>query len=169
MSKNNVVLIGMPGAGKSTIGVLLAKSLNKRFVDTDLCIQEKCGKKLYEIINESGIDDFVRIENDIIASLDIADSVVATGGSAIFGAEAMSKLSSSGTIVYLKLDADEISSRIKNIKTRGIAMDKGETIFDVYQKRKPYYEKYADYTVDCAGLTVEECVSEIVEIFENTP
>ena len=161
--KNNIVLIGMPGAGKSTIGVLLAKAMNYQFMDTDLLIQKQNGKKLYEIINEKGIDEFLKIENDTIAGVQAERSVIATGGSAIFGEEAMAHLGNIGHIVYIKLSCQEIEKRINNIKTRGIAMSKGKTIADIYEDRVPLYEKYADIIVDCENTTIEESVERIVE------
>lgn len=161
--KNNIVLIGMPGAGKSTIGVLLAKSINYQFIDTDLIIQSQNGSKLYEIINEKGIDEFLKIENDTLAGVNVEKSVIATGGSAIFGEEAMTHLKSIGYIVYIRLSCEEIERRINNIKTRGIAMSKGKTISDIYGDRTPLYEKYADIIVDCENTTIEDCVEMIMD------
>lgn len=158
----NIVLIGMPGAGKSTIGVLLAKALLFAFTDTDLIIQSKHGMSLCEIIEKEGTDAFLKIENDVIAECTFSNCVIATGGSAVYGEEAMKKLRENGTVVYLKLPISELEKRLGNIRTRGVAMDKGETIADLYEKRKPLYEKYADITVDCLDLSAEECVEEII-------
>lgn len=160
--KDNIVLIGMPGAGKSTVGVLLAKALNYEFLDTDITIQKKSGKKLYEMINESGIDYFISYENEVLQSVDATRTIIATGGSAIFGAEAMEHLSDIGTIVYIKLSCEEIIRRVNNIKTRGIAMKHGKTMCDVYEERTPLYEKYADIIVDAENTTIEECVEKII-------
>ncbi len=159
----NIILIGMPGAGKSTIGVLLAKSMLMDFVDTDLIIQKTTGKALCDIINENGIDEFIDIENNVICNEAFVNSVVATGGSAVYGKEAMEKLKANGVTVYLKVDADELQNRIKNIHTRGIAMKDGQTLDSLYNERAPLYEKYADITVDCGGLSPEECVDSIIE------
>ena len=159
----NIVLIGMPGAGKSTIGVLLAKSTLMDFTDTDLLIQKKYSSALCDIINEKGIDEFLKIENNVICDADFTNSVVATGGSAVYGAEAMEKLKKSGIVVYLKVDSAELEKRINNIHTRGIAMKEGTTISQLYAERAPLYEKYADITVECASLTPEECVDEIIK------
>ncbi len=159
----NIVLIGMPGAGKSTVGVLLAKSCLMDFKDTDLLIQREHKKSLSEIISEVGVDKFLQIENDVIKAESFKNTVVATGGSAVFGEEAMSKLKAHGTVVYLKVDCKELERRIDNIHTRGIAMKAGTTIAELYCERAPLYEKYADITVDCTLLTAEECVSEIVK------
>ncbi len=158
----NIVLIGMPGAGKSTIGVLLAKSTLMDFTDTDLLIQKKYSSALCDIINEKGIDEFLKIENDVICEAEFHNCVVATGGSAVYGEKAMEKLKNSGTVVYLKVDAAELKKRINNIHTRGIAMKEGTTIDELYSERAPLYEKYADITVDCASLTPEQCVDEII-------
>lgn len=159
---NNIVLIGMPGVGKSTLGVILAKALLFTFCDTDLIIQSKCGMSLCEIIEQKGTDTFLKTENDVIASCNFENCVIATGGSAVYGKEAMCKLKENGTVVYLKLPVSELQKRLSNIRTRGVAMEKGETIAELYEKRKPLYEKYADITVDCFGLTAEECVEEII-------
>lgn len=163
----NIVLIGMPGAGKSTVGVLLAKALNYMFIDSDLIIQNSDGRKLYEIINQDGIDAFLDLENRIISKIKVSNTVIATGGSAIFGAEGMKHLKESGIVVYIKLSCDEIVKRVNNIKTRGIAMKNGETIEDIYAKRVPLYEKYADIIVDCNTLSIEETVEIIGKNLEK--
>lgn len=162
--KNNIILIGMPGAGKSTVGVLLAKAINYEFLDTDIVIQKENGKKLFEIINEKGLEEFLRIENDVLARIDADKTVIATGGSAIFGQEAMEHLRGIGHIVYIKLSCEEIIRRVNNIKTRGIAMKKGKTMEDVYRERVPLYEKYADIIVDGENTTIEEAVEKIAQI-----
>lgn len=154
----------MPGAGKSTIGVLLAKSMLMDFVDTDLLIQKEYSSSLCDIINSRGIDEFLKIENDVICSWNFANCVVATGGSAVFGEEAMKKLEENGIVVYLKLMPDEIEKRINNIHTRGIAMKEGTTIEELYLQRAPFYEKYADKVLNCASLTPEQCVDEIIKM-----
>lgn len=161
--KDNIVLIGMPGAGKSTLGVLLAKSLNYDFLDTDLTIQKKSGKKLYEMINESGIDYFISYENDVLKEVNASNTVIATGGSAVFGKEAMEHLSQIGTIVYIRLSCEEIIRRVNNIKTRGIAMKRGKTMRDVYEERAPLYEKYADIIVNAENTSIEESVYKLIE------
>lgn len=158
----NIVLIGMPGAGKSTIGVLLAKSLLYSFVDTDLIIQNQYRKSLCDIIEEKGTDGFLEIENDCIFAGEFKNSVIATGGSAVYGTEAMQKLKENSAFVYLKLPLAELENRIADIKTRGVAMKNGTTLADLYRERAPLYEHYADFTLDCTGLTPEQCVEEIV-------
>lgn len=161
--RKNIVLIGMPGAGKSTIGVLLAKSLLKEFQDTDLVIQRKCKKSLCDLMDEAGVSAFIDTENEIIKSCDFENCVIATGGSAVYGREAMEKLSENGTVVYLSIPVEELQRRIKNIHTRGVAMKKGTTLYDLFEERRPLYEKYADITVECTGLTAEECVEKIAD------
>lgn len=159
----NIVLIGMPGAGKSTIGVLLAKTLLMDFCDTDLIIQKQTGMSLCDIINDKGTDEFIKLENKVIASQSFENCVVATGGSAVYGKEAMQKLRSGGTSVYLKVDVNELEKRICDIHTRGIAMKEGTSIAELYAERAPLYEKYADITVDCTALTPEQCIDVITK------
>lgn len=167
MSKNNIILIGMPGCGKSTLGVLLAKTLLKSFVDTDLLIQKREGKELYKIIAERGKDAFAEIENDVVAKIDYENCVIATGGSVVFGKEAMENLKSLGTVVYLRLPLQEIERRVKNIKTRGIVMAPGQTLAGVYQQRVPLYEKYADITVHCSRAPLERTVEKIIKALDK--
>lgn len=160
--KTNVVLIGMPGCGKSTIGVLLAKSMLLDFIDTDLVLQNQYGKTLCEMIDNWGIEIFLERENSTIASLRQSNCVIATGGSAVYGEEAMQKLKAEGTVVYLSLPVKEIERRIHNIETRGIAMPKGSTIEALFRERSPLYKQYADITIDCSGFTPEGCVNQII-------
>lgn len=159
----NIVLIGMPGAGKSTIGVLLAKSMLMSFCDTDLLIQGKYSKSLCDIINEEGVEKFLQIENDVICENEFENSVVATGGSVVFGEEAMRKLKENSLTVYLKVSVEELEKRVNNIHTRGIAMKEGATLKEIFEERSFLYEKYADVTIDCTKLTAEECVDKITE------
>ena len=154
----------MPGAGKSTIGVLLAKSMLMDFSDTDLIIQKKYSSALCEIIAKHGTDRFLAIENEVICNSEFHNCVIATGGSAVYGDEAMNKLRENGTAVYLKVEPQELEKRIRNIHTRGIAMKEGTTIEELYSERAPLYEKYADITVNCTGLTAEQCVDEILNL-----
>ncbi len=162
-NKDNIILIGMPGAGKSTVGVLLAKAMTYNFLDTDISIQRREKRQLYEIINERGLDAFIEIENAVLSRLEVDGCIIATGGSAVYGGEAMAHLREIGTVVYIRLSLAEIERRIKNITTRGIAMKQGSSLADLYKERTPLYEKYADIIVDGEGTTIEECVAQIMK------
>ena len=159
----NIILIGMPACGKSSVGVILAKTAAMSFVDTDLLLQEKEGRKLQYIIDDQGMDEFLKIEERILSSVNAENAVISTGGSAVYCEGAMAHLKSVGTVVYLKLSLSEIDRRLKNIKTRGIAMGPGETLADLYDYRVPLYERYADITIDAEGLTIEETIAEILK------
>jgi len=163
----NIVLIGMPGAGKSTIGVLLAKSLLTDFVDTDLIIQKKYSCSLCDIIEKEGTEAFIEIENETIAECNFENTVIATGGSAVYGEKAMAKLKQNGRVIYLSVSVSELEKRLQNIHTRGVAMKEGATVADLFKERQPLYEKYADLTIDCEGLTAEECVSGVIAMLGN--
>lgn len=159
---DNIILIGMPGSGKSTVGVLLAKMMGYGFVDTDLLIQHFEGKKLYEILRDKGNDYFSEIENKIISGVQARQTVIATGGSAVFGRDAMEHLSSIGTVVYLKVSLRELRRRVKNFSTRGIMMKNGQTLDDIFTERSPLYEKYADITVNCTGGSLQKNAEKII-------
>ena len=146
--KDNIILIGMPGCGKSTIGVLLAKNLAYGFLDSDLVIQEQSGRKLQEMIDEMGPEAFSAFEDAVNATLIPHNTVIATGGSAVYGARAMEHFKEIGTVVYLKASYETIEKRIRNFETRGIVIPEGQTFRDVYNERTALYEKYADITVD---------------------
>lgn len=164
MKKSNIILIGMPGCGKSTVGVVLAKNMGLRFMDSDICIQEQENCLLHEIIAREGIEGFLAIENRVNASLDVKNYVIATGGSAIYGAEAMEHLSAIGTIVYLKLPYEEIKERLGDLVKRGVTFKEGQTLLDLYEERIPLYEKYAEIIVDCDKKTIREIVHEIADM-----
>lgn len=164
---NNIILIGMPGAGKSTIGVLLAKSLLRDFADTDLVIQKKYSCSLCDIIKKEGTDKFIEIEDAVLSCCNFENTVIATGGSAVYGENAMKNLKKKSVTIYLSVSIGELEKRLQNIHTRGVAMKEGTTIADLFAERKPLYEKYADFTVECDGLTAEECVERIVNIIEK--
>lgn len=149
MKKNNIILIGMPGSGKSTAGVLFAKNMNYRFLDVDFLIQEHEGKRLHEIIEEKGNDYFLSIEDMINSNLAVERTVIATGGSVVYCKNAMKHLKSLGTVVYIKVPEKEIERRITNFSTRGIIIRSGDTLEALYNERIPLYEKYADLTVLC--------------------
>lgn len=156
--KTNIVLIGMPSCGKSTIGVVLAKALGYCFVDSDLVIQERTGKLLSDIIEEEGIEVFNQIENDINASLDYHKAIIATGGSVIYGEEAMEHLRSIGTVVYIELPFSVLQERIGDLNARGVSIKQGQSFKELYEERKPLYEKYADVIVSTEGLSIREIV-----------
>ena len=162
--KRNIVLIGMPGVGKSTVGVILAKVLGYRFIDADLVIQERENRLLSEIIAQDGLEGFLRAENaNIQVANEAKKAVIATGGSVVYCSRAMEKLSETGQIVYLKLDYDTLDKRLSNLKGRGVVLKEGQDLRGLYDERIPLYEKYADITVDEKNLDVEETLQKIVE------
>ncbi len=165
--KSNIILIGMPTSGKSTVGVIIAKILGYRFIDADIVIQEEDGRKLAEIIAEEGIDGFINIENRINAGISAEKTVIATGGSVIYGKDAMEHYREIGTIVYLKVDMDTLKKRLHHAKQRGVVMRKGQTLDDLYIERTALYEEYADITVDESDSTLEEVVEKVVEAIKN--
>lgn len=162
---NNIILIGMPGVGKSTVGVVLAKNLGYHFMDSDLVIQQKYGKLLHELITEKGLEGFLQIEDEVNAAIETNKTIIATGGSAIFGERAMQHLKSIGKVVYLMLPYEEIENRLGDLQQRGVAMQEGETLRDIYKVRTPLYEKYADYIVDCENKEIREIVAQMNRLF----
>ena len=165
--ERNYTLVGMPASGKSTVGVLLAKRLGFSFVDVDIVIQEREKRLLKEIIAQEGIDGFMAVENRINASLDADRSVIAPGGSVIYGKEAMEHLREISTIVYLKLSYEDVKKRLGNLVDRGVVLKDGMTLLDLYNERVPYYERYADITVDETGQTVGETVDYLRDLIEK--
>lgn len=163
MDKNNLILIGMPGAGKSTVGVLLSKALGKTFIDTDLLIRKNEGRPLQEIINSDGLDKFLVIEEKTLQELNVQNSIIATGGSAVYSCKAMEHLKAGGYAVYLKVNLFKLTQRLKNMRTRGIAMKGGQSLADLYMERAPLYEKHADITIDCTHKHMEKIIFEIKE------
>ena len=159
---DNIILIGMPGSGKSTVGVLLAKMLGYSFIDSDLIIQQVEGRMLYEILRDEGIEYFAKVENSVNANLQAHRTVIATGGSAVYGEEAMKHLSSIGRVVYLKVSLAELERRVRNFETRGIMRDEGQTLADIYAERAPLYEKYADITVSCTRGSLQKNAEKII-------
>ena len=158
---NNITLIGMPGVGKSTIGVVLAKVLGYQFLDSDLLIQKQERRRLREIIEEEGYMGFKEIENRVNASIDVNHTVIATGGSVVYCEEAMNHLRSIGTVVYLKLSLDSLAKRLGNLQCRGVLLK------DLYEERTPLYEKYADVVLDEEGKDLEESLHDLLEILEE--
>lgn len=162
MRQKNIILIGMPGAGKSTVGVVLAKKLGFAFLDSDLVIQSREGRLLHEIIEEQGVEKFWAIEEEANLSIEARRTVIATGGSVIYGIRAMEHLEQNGVIVYLKLSCEEIAKRLGDLNERGVTLREGQTLETLYEERVPLYEKYAHITMDCEGATIREIVEEIV-------
>lgn len=161
MNKDNVILIGMPGAGKSTVGVVLAKKLGYAFVDSDLVIQSREGRLLHEIISERGVEGFWVVEENVNASIDEHRTVIATGGSAVYGGRAMEHFKQIGVVVYLKLSCDAIAERLGDLNERGVTLREGQGLNELYAERVPLYEKYADFIVDCEELSIREIVEQI--------
>lgn len=165
MSKENIVLIGMPGVGKSTVGVILAKVLGYQFIDADLVIQKRENRLLHEIISEEGLDGFLKAEEN--ANVYIAQneekSIVATGGSVVYCEKAMQELKKTGRVIYLELKYDQLKKRLGNLKGRGVVLKDGQDLRGLYEERIPLYEKYADLTVNEKNLDVEQTLQKIVD------
>ncbi len=158
---NNIILIGMPTSGKSTVGVILAKILGFKFIDADIVIQEKESRKLSEIIEAEGVEGFIEIENRINSEISSQRAVIATGGSVVYGKEAMEHYKEIGTIVYLKVSLDVLKKRLHHAKQRGVVMRDGQTLDSLYYERAKLYEKYADITIDEAENSLEDVVSQV--------
>lgn len=163
----NIVLIGMPGVGKSTVGVVLAKVLGYQFIDADLLIQKKMNMVLSEIIKKEGTDGFMKIENDVNASIETDRTVIATGGSVVYCEEAMEHLKSIGTVIYLKLSLESLSKRLGNLVGRGVVLKKGQTLEHLYEERTPLYEKYADLTIDEENQELEDTLQTILNCYNK--
>ena len=161
--KNNIVLIGMPGVGKSTVGVILAKVLGYQFVDADLLIQKSEGKLLKDIIAEKGTDGFIEVENRVNASIQAENTIIATGGSVIYGKEAMAHLKEIGTVVYLHVPFATLEKRLADIKGRGVVLKEGQTLETLFEERSKLYEQYADIEISEEGLNVEQTVERLTE------
>ena len=163
--KSNIVLIGMPGAGKSTLGVVLAKILGMDFVDGDILIQNQVGNTLQKIIDAQGVDGFLQVENDVLAAVDVQNTVISTGGSAIYSDEAMRHLTEIGTVVYLDVSLEELRSRLGSLHERGVVMRKGVSMSldEIFEERGPLYRKYAEFTLQTDGLTVREATRKLVD------
>ena len=160
---SNIVLIGMPGCGKSTVGVVLAKNLAMEFVDSDLLIQRSLGMRLAAIIEQYGDDGFRQIENRINSEIQVENSVIATGGSVVYGEEAMAHLKEIGTVIYLKLSYTQVEERLGDLHARGVSMKPGQTLRDLYDERCPLYERWADIIVPCDHKRLREVVLHIAD------
>ena len=165
--KDNLIFIGMPAVGKSTVGVVVAKRLGKRFVDVDLVTQEQEKKLLREIIADVGEDGFLKVENRVNAGIEAENSVISPGGSVVYCEEAMRHYKEIGTVVYLKASYQTIKRRIRNPKKRGVVLREGQTLRDLYNERVPYFEKYADITVCEDGCRIEETIENVLNAVEN--
>ncbi len=158
-SDTNIVLIGMPASGKSTLGVVLAKRTGRRFVDTDLLVQERAGKPLQQIIAEDGVAALRALEDECVAALSCRGTVIATGGSVVYSDASVSYLRRGGVLVHLHVDLEELAGRMTDIDTRGLVRRPGQTLADLYAERLPLYRRAADVEVNCSGLTPVEAVS----------
>ena len=167
--KTNITLIGMPASGKSSVGVVLAKRLGKKFVDTDIVIQEKYGKLLKEIIEEHGDDGFREIEDEVNATLDVSNSIISPGGSVVYGERAMKHLKEISVIIYLELSYTAIKSRLGDLRERGITLKDGQTLKDLYLERTPLYKKYADITINEMKKSLSKTIDEICESLGEKP
>ena len=162
----NIILIGMPGCGKSTVGVVLAKTMGYRFTDSDLVIQETEGRLLCEIIEQEGTEGFNEIEDRINSGINVESTVIATGGSVVYGKNAMEHFKKTGVIVYIRLPYEEVKNRLGNLTERGVSMKKGQTLEQLYKERVPLYEKYADIIIDAGGKSISEtalCIKDRAE------
>ena len=164
--KKNIVLIGMPGSGKSSVGVILAKVLGYTFIDSDLLIQKEEKKLLKDIIAREGQEGFLRIENRVNASIETENSVIATGGSVVYCEEAMKHLQEIGTVIYLKLDYQILKKRLSNLIGRGVVLKDGQTLEDLYKERVPLYEKYGEYIIDEKNTDAEGTLQKILEVLK---
>jgi shikimate kinase len=161
-NRSNLVLIGMPGAGKSTVGVILAKETSRDFVDTDLLIQSSQGRSLQEIVDTDGHMALRAIEEKILVGLHLQNYVIATGGSAVYSDAALEHLKSDGIIIFLHVDLAELESRVTDFDTRGLAKRSGQSFSELYEERYPLYTKYAEIRIDCIGLSQEEICRKII-------
>lgn len=163
--KSNIVLIGMPSAGKSTLGIVLAKILNKDFIDADLVIQNQCDKTLQKIIDACGPEGFIQVENEVLRDLEAENSIISTGGSAVYSDEAMKHLAELGTIVYLQISFDELLNRLHDLQERGVVLKGGigMSLNELYDERLPLYEQYADITVDVNHLSITAAARKVAD------
>ena len=165
-TKENITLIGMPGVGKSTIGVILAKIIGYEFIDSDIVIQKQEGKLLKDIIAEVGSEGFLKIENRVHTDMKVSHSIISPGGSICYCTEGLEHLRDISTVVYLKLDYEELAQRLGNLTARGVVLKDGQTLLDLYKERTPLYEKYAHVVINETGLQVEETLQAVIDALE---
>lgn len=167
--KDNIVLIGMPGAGKSTLGIVLAKILNYDFIDADLVIQNQCDRTLQKLIDACGPEGFIQVENEILRELEASKSIIATGGSAVYSDEAMKHLTEIGTVVYLQISFDELVSRLHDLQERGVVLKGGigMSLRELYDERLPLYEQYAEVTVDVNDLSITAAARKVADALKQ--
>ena len=163
----NIIFIGMPASGKSTVGVVVAKRLGYDFIDTDLLIQKQENRLLKEIIADVGNEGFLAIENQVNREVEAERAVISPGGSVIYCKEAMEHFKEIGTVVYLQVSFETIDARISCAKNRGVVLKEGQTLHDLYEERTKLFEKYADYVVSEEGLSLEETIDKVLELFEK--
>lgn len=163
--KDNIILIGMPGAGKSTLGIVLAKILNYDFMDADLVIQNQCDKTLQKLIDACGPEGFIEVENQILQDIEATKSIIATGGSAVYSEDAMNHLASIGRVVYLQISFEELVNRLQDLQERGVVLKGGigMSLRDLYDERRPLYEKYASITVDVDHLSITAAARKVAD------
>jgi shikimate kinase len=167
--KSNIILIGMPGSGKSTVGILLAKQAGRDFIDTDVLIQRAQGRSLQDIVDHDGYLVLRRIEEDILLNLDVHNHVIATGGSAVYSSSAMEHLKAHGIAVFLQVDLPTLKARVSDYETRGLAKRSDQSLDDLFVERCALYRRYADITIDCIGLSHEEvCIRIIKELKKDS-
>lgn len=167
MKRKNIIFIGMPAVGKSTVGVVVAKRLGMRFLDTDLLIQEQEGKLLRDIIAKTGEDGFLEIENQVNRDVNVENTVISPGGSVVYCEEAMQHFKKGGTVVYLKVSYETIKKRIRNLQRRGVVLRKGQSLRDLYKERAGLFEAYADITISEDGLSIEQTIDAVLDNFDT--
>mgnify|MGYP000270246877 FL=1 len=167
--KDNIVLIGMPGAGKSTLGIVLAKIMNYHFIDADLVIQNQCDKTLQKLIDACGPEGFIEVENEILRDIEASKSIISTGGSAVYSDEAMRHLTEIGTVVYLQISYDELVNRLHDLQERGVVLKGGigMSLRELFDERKPLYEQYAEITVDVNDLTITAAARKVADAIKQ--